>query len=460
MNIILQNYKILIEKIIKDILFSKVDTILNSFCGLNNINNYISLISSFDEALCASFREAFIKLLEEIDSNYRKSMDRKRKYHIKDRCSRTILTIFGEITYSRTFYKSKLTGKSFCYVDRLLGLRKYDYFDPYIKAEILDYVSDNNYSETAGHINSLIGNRISISQKQKYLSRQSVRNIIIKEKLAKPKVEVLDNVETLYIIADEKWIPTQNNKRKKVMQKSIVIFDGFNIQGKRKSLNNKMTFSGRNEDFLYEAIEYIEKAYDVSKIKYFYMLGDGATWIKQLKYYFNFYPDIQIIQGLDHFHFKQALWRICPKEDVYKCLVDYILKNNNEEFKRMISEIKDLNPGREKKIDEYKSYIENNWNNILNIFKYNLSCPMESQISHTFASYFTSRPKGFNKNMINKLIKLRLLKKNGYNIKYLFLNNFNEKETKDLANKTNNYSIFDKNETCTLSLKKRFFYKI
>lgn len=460
MNIILQNYKNLIENIIKDIFLTKVDTFLKGLNGVNNVNNYISLISSFDEALCSSFRETFVKLLEEIDFNYRKSIERKRKYHIKDHCNRTILTVFGEVTYSRTFYKSKINGNSFCYVDRLLGLRKYDYFDPYLKAEILDYVSEHNYSETANHINSLIGNRISIDQKRKYLSRQSVRNTIIKEKLSKPKVTKLNDVEALYIIADEKWIPTQNNKRKKVMQKSIVIFDGFNIYGKRKSLNNKMTFSGRNEYFIYDAIDYIEKAYDISKVKYFYILGDGATWIKQLKHYFNFYPNIQIIQGLDHFHFKQALWRICPKEDVYKCLVNYILNNDKEEFERMIGEIKDLAPERNEKIDEYTNYIHSNWNNILNVFKHNLSCPMESQISHTFASYFTSRPKGFNKNMINRLIKLRLLKKNGYNIKDLFLNNFNIEKTVDSNIEKLNYSIFDRNNTCSSLFKLKPLFKI
>lgn len=460
MNIILQNYKKLIEDIIKDILSNKVDTFLKDFSGINNVNNYISLISSFDDALCSCFREAFIKLIDEIDSCYRKSLDRKRKYHVKDYCSRTILTIFGEITYSRTFYKSKLSGKSFCYVDRLLGLRKYDFFDPYIKAEILDYVSDNNYSDTANHINSLIGNRISIVQKQKYLSRQSVRNVIIKEKLSKPKIKHLNSAEALYIIADEKWIPTQNNNKKKVMQKSIVVFDGFNIHGKRKALNNKMTFSGRNEEFIYDSIDYIENAYDLSKVKYFYMLGDGATWIKQLKYYFNFYPNIQIIQGLDHFHFKQALWRIYPKEDIYKCLVDYILSNKKDDFERLITEIIGLNIERKEKINEYKKYIINNWDNILNIYRYNLSCPMESQISHTFASYFTSRPKAYNKNMINKLIKLRLLKKNKYNIKELFFNNFNKREIINLDNKIINFSIFDKNETDTLLFKKRFYYKI
>jgi hypothetical protein len=312
MNIILQNYKQLIENIIKNCILNKIDNAIKDFNGINNINNYISLISNFDEALCNCFKEAFIKLIEEIDMSYCNSVERKRKYHIKDYYSRTILTIFGEVTYNRTYYKSKLNGKSFCYVDRLLGLKKYDYFDPYIKAEILDYASENNYSETANHINSLIGNRISIEEKKKYLSRQSVRNTIINAKLSDPKIEKLSDVDSIYIIADEKWIPTQNNKKKKVMQKSIVIFDGFNKIGKRKSLNNKTTFSGRNDNFIYEALDYIEKAYDTSKIKYFYMLGDGAPWIKNLKYYFNCYENVQIIQGLDHFHFKQALWRIWP----------------------------------------------------------------------------------------------------------------------------------------------------
>jgi hypothetical protein len=460
MNIILQNYKQLIENIIKNCILNKIDNAIKDFNGINNINNYISLISNFDEALCNCFKEAFIKLIEEIDMSYCNSVERKRKYHIKDYYSRTILTIFGEVTYNRTYYKSKLNGKSFCYVDRLLGLKKYDYFDPYIKAEILDYASENNYSETANHINSLIGNRISIEEKKKYLSRQSVRNTIINAKLSDPKIEKLSDVDSIYIIADEKWIPTQNNKKKKVMQKSIVIFDGFNKIGKRKSLNNKTTFSGRNDNFIYEALDYIEKAYDTSKIKYFYMLGDGAPWIKNLKYYFNCYENVQIIQGLDHFHFKQALWRIWPTEDVYNYLVECTTNNNKEDFERIISEIIDLKPDRKEKIEEYNKYINNNWNNIQNIFKYKLSCPMESQISHTFASYFTSRPKAYNKNMINLLIKLRLLKKNRHNIKKLYLNNLNIKKEINIEDKPISFSIFNNKDTYTLNLRKIFSYKI
>ena len=450
MNIILQNYKNLINELIKTYFTDKIDDIINNFDESGNINNYINLLSSFDNNMSLFMCNALKNLLEEIDKNYCKSLERKRKYHIKYKASRTILTIFGEITYFRYFYKSKVNGTCYCYVDRLLGLKKYDYFDPYIKAEILDYVSDNNYSKTAEHINSLIGNRISTKEKHKYLSRQTVRNVIINETLSKPKINKLNDVEELYIISDEKWIPTRNNNHKKVMQKSIVIFDGFNINGKRKSLNNKMTFSGRNDDFIYDAIDYIENAYDTSKINNFYMLGDGALWIKNLKYYFNYNSDIEIIQALDKYHFKQNIWRTLPDKSVYNALCEYIISDNKDEYKRLISEIIDLYPDRAEKIEEYKNYILNNWNNIQNLYKYNLSCPMESQISHTFASYFTSRPKAYNKNTINKLINLRLLKKNKYNIKKLFLNNINSNIIIDLNKDNLDFSMFDNNDNYSI----------
>jgi len=446
MTIILQNYKKLIEKIIKDTVSSTIDNVLTKFEGYS-INNYINLLSSFDKSLCECFKLSFTNLITELDKSYSNSKERRCKYHIKDHCERTILTIFGEITIKRTYYKSKLDGSSFCYIDRFLGLQRYDYFDPYIKAEILDYAANHNYSETAEHINILIGNRISLNQKQKYLSRQTVRHVILKSLISNPEIKRLPDVDTLYIISDEKWIPTQNNHKKKVMQKAIVIFDGFNKKGSRKSLNNKMTFSGRNEKFIYEAIDYIEKAYDVSKIKTIFMLGDGATWINNLKYEFNCWENIEIIQGLDHFHFKQAIWRIYNDKDVYNTILSYILNNNKEDFDRIINEIINLNPNRADKINDYKNYLFNNWKKIFNLLKYDLSCPMESQISHTFASYFTSRPKGYNKNMIDILMNLRLKKKNKYNIKKLYLNNLNSKEIKSINEKEINYSFFDKSET-------------
>ena len=455
MNIILHNYKNLITEIIKNTFIDNIDKVINQFESINNINNYINLLSGFDQNIVDIMKISLVKLIEELDNNFLNSNERKKKYHVKAHHPRTILTIFGEITYNRTYYLSKVNNKAYCYVDRLLGLKKYDYFDPYIKAIILDYVSEHNYSDTANYINSLIGNRITITQKEKYLSRQTIRNIILKERLAIPEIIKKKDAEIIYILADEKWIPTQRNNGKKIMQKAIVIFDGFNKIGKRKYLKNKMTFSGRNDNFIYEAIEYIENAYDISKIKYFYILGDGATWIKKLKDYFCFNSNIEVIQALDKFHLKQCLWRIYPDDGVVKTLLEYILSNNKIDFERLIQEIIDINPKREEKLLEYKKYILNNWNNIFNLYKYELSCPMESQISHTLASYFTSRPKGYSTKTLHKLIKLRLLKKNNYNIKELFFKNLNSCTTINLNQKEIDYSVFDRKDTYSILIRSK-----
>ena len=63
--------------------------------------------------------------------------------------------------------------------------------------------------------------------------------------------------------------------------------------------------------------------------------------------------------------------------------------------------------------------------------------------------------------MINKLIKLRLLKKNNYNIKYLYLNNLNSNYEIDLNKKDIDYSIFDKKETYEIIVrtKRKHFLK-
>ena len=108
----------------------------------------------------------------------------------------------------------------------------------------------------------LIGNRISLESKCKYLNRQTVRNIILDSKISNPSYNELDTPETLYVIADEKFISTQNNNNEKVMVKSIVTFDS--IEGKkRKYLNHKRIFASfKNNDFLNESLDYLYLIFD------------------------------------------------------------------------------------------------------------------------------------------------------------------------------------------------------
>lgn len=450
MNIISHNYILCLKNLMKELINNKFDTLFDCLNPNNSVFNYIDILSNLDKSLCNLAKEGLILIFKLLDENYKNSTDRKSKYYIKSHMSRSIMTIFGEITFKRTFYESKIDGSSYCFLDRYLGLHKYDYFDPYIKSLIIHYASDNSFSKTASIINDLIGNRISTTEKFSLLNRQTVRNIVFNEPISTPEPIELETPEILYVIADEKWIPTQNNNKQKVMKKSIVLFENI----KNKKLINKQIFAGDN--CVNDTLDYIYRTYDTDKIKTIYLLGDGAEWIKNLKFELKIHKDLNLILGLDKFHFKQALNHITKEKELQNILIKYVLNNKRKDFKLVIENLINNTPSRKEMIQSKSKYIINNWTKINNLYKNKLSCPMESQISHNIAALFTSRPKGYSKSMIEKLLKIRLLYKNNNNLKKLYLNNYNSKEIKVYNEEETNYSLFDNlktKETYTLNFK-------
>lgn len=441
MNIIPNNY----EKILKEMIFnqfsSNLKEQLNKTDNTNKVFNYINLVSNLDNSLCEIAKNSLVTIFETIDKSYCNSIERKHKYYIKAHHSRTILTIFGEITFTRTFYSDKYNKGSFCYLDRFLGLKKHDYFDPYIKSLVVEYAANNSIPTVCNMINELIGNRIKLNGKIKFLIRQTARNIILDSIISNPEKKELETPDTLYIIADEKWVHTQNNNKESVMVRSIVTFDSINNKP-RKHLNNKMIFADYKNGLINNVLDYLYYTYDTDKIKNIYVMGDGAKWIKNLTNYFQFNNTCNVIFALDKFHFKQALHHIFLNKDLENIVTTYILNNDRNNFNTLCDLFLESYPYRKETIEKKKEYILNNWKNILNLYKNNLSCPMESQISHNLAYLLSSRPKGYSLKMLDKILKIRLLFKNRKNIKLLYLNNFNKKKIQNYKNNILNFDIF------------------
>ena len=391
-NIILQNYNNLLKKVLFDIFSTNLKHQINKFNINGDVMNYISLLSNIDESLCNIAKNTLISIIESLDKAYLISNERMSKYHIKSYHQRTIMTVFGEVTFQRTFYKSRINNKSFCYIDRLLGLR------------------------------------------------QTIRNIILNSKLSITKTEGKKDIENLYVIADEKWIHTQNNNNKDVMNKGIVVFEGI----KNNKLINKMAFGSRDNSFLKNTLDYIYESYNTDNIKNIFLMGDGASWINNLRAELKFNKDTNIIYALDKFHFKQALHHLCQNNILEDILTHYVLKNMKQDLNEVCECQIKTSPHRSKTIIEKQKYINNNWLYINNLYRYNLSCPMESQISHIFADLFTSRPKAYSIKMIDKLTEIRLLFKNDFNIKKLYLNNFNSEKILTINNEFLNYEIYKK----------------
>ncbi len=446
MESITQNY----EKILENLIINNFSEIIKGKNQLNpnenKVFNYIKILDTLDERICDIAKKSLETIFNSIDRGFRNSPERMHRYHIKAHCSRTIMTIFGEITYNKTIYQHKHTYKTYCYIDDYLGLKKYDYFDPYIKSCVLEYAANNPCTKVAKMINDLIGNRIKFNEPFQYISKQTIRNIILSSPVSKPEFKELETPDNLYIMADEKFIATQNNNNEDVMIKEIVVFDGRIAKNKRATLKNKMIFASFTNKCLNECLDYLYYTYDLEKVKNIFVMGDGASWIKQLKYHFKVNPDTNVSFNLDKFHFKQAIHHIAQDKNIEHYLSLYVINNMKNDFNLCCDSLSKQFPFRTETISKKKDYILNNWIYIINLYKNKLKCPMESQISHTLADLLSSRPKAYSLKTLDKLLNLRLLFKNKQNIKLLFFNNFNKKEVLSFNQEPLNFSFFDRND--------------
>ena len=112
--------------------------------------------------------------------------------------------------------------------------------------------------------------------------------------------------------------------------------------------------------------------------------------------------------------------------EVYNALLELVSNNDKDGFILLANQFKDLFPERYDTIQEKINYILNNWKERqVYLNKPYLKCSMESHISHIFADLFTSRPKSYSKKGLEKLLQIRLLKVNGYNLKEIYFKSLN-----------------------------------
>ena len=89
---------------------------------------------------------------------------------------RTILTLFGEITFKRRYYFDKKYNDRFYFSDFFLGIPKRKYFDPFVCSEICNESVSTPYSKAGINTDSKIGNKINNNL---FISRAFYRNIVL-----------------------------------------------------------------------------------------------------------------------------------------------------------------------------------------------------------------------------------------------------------------------------------------
>jgi len=396
MSIINYKYGKIIKNCIKNAFGKEIE--------LKVIDNYLDFFNYLDGFLLEIVKKSIINTFESIDIKYKNSISRKELYYTKGLYPRTIMTLFGEITFEREYYVPKDRNiDGFFYVDQLFNLPKRDYYDPMIKALIIEKSAQYSYIQSGQIVGDMLGNKFKSMTDSLYakISRQTVYNVIKHADMNFTYTDTKANVDTLYIQFDEKYVYTQGTNKLKKEIKAAVIYTGIKEEYKNRNMlvnRHVITSLGYSTDIKHKCLNYIFKTYDTNKIKTVMISGDGAQWIKKSTSDFYFHENITVHFVLDRFHMNQAVNHITKDEDIKFYLRNYIQNNKN--------------------------YLVNHWVPIQkqkhNLF---LGCSMEGHISHVLAAPFSSRPKAHSLHMLSKILIIREIYVNKLDAKHIYLNN-------------------------------------
>lgn len=408
----------------------------------------IEMISDFFENIA---RNLIQKILETVDYNYYISEERKERYYVKVRRKRTIITMFGEVTYTRTIYSDKLYGNCYTYVDRVLGIDRYIHYTNDVASYAYEAYSDENSMIKVGkELGSLIKGKYKIEKNSDYcISRQSISNLIHRPKgpVRIKYTEKKKEVDSLYLLLDEKYIPyqTKNVEERKennnFMNKVALIVEGLNTDNpKRHYYINPYYYSSYSTNFSEEIMDIISERYNLDKLKHIHVLSDGGSWCKSLKTDLRFF-NIKVTEYTDKYHAFNALWELTLDDEKYHDCLNLLLENKKSQLLEYVESL-EITESKEDK----KKYLLNNWNSIQRMVNLkDMNCAMEQVISHHVASQFTSVGKAYNKEHINFYHSMRDNYRNNENMKEVFLKAL---DRKDLFSKINeegyDFSMFDK----------------
>lgn len=420
--------------------------------NFNNYFNFINALDKFSDSFMKDILKSYFEYIDDVffHSSYRKNFCSSKGFYVR----KNYVTLFGEITFKRRYYFDKRTNECFFFTDLFLGIPKRKHFDPFVCSEIVDFSTQNSYSKAGKIVSDKIGRR---TNNNINISRATARNIVISFAYSLDDEAKIKRIKRLFVMLDEKFVGSQFNNGKDHMIKAAVIFEDTKLEYKNKKkidsmdryrLVNSHTCASIDNSLTLDVVDYIYSHYDTEYLDEICFMGDCAKWIKSFpkSFWFKFNSHIKNTFSMDGFHFSQALKHLTTnKNDHWYNALNHAVKINNPDlFRKLCLRFASENKSRESTIINKMEYILNNWDERqLYQNKNYLKCSMESHISHIFADIFTSRPKAYSKKGLDKLLKLRLLKINGIDIKQLYLNNVNfspeDKSSKSLSQETIKY---------------------
>ncbi|HOL11820.1 MAG TPA: ISLre2 family transposase [Bacillota bacterium] len=272
--------------------------------------------------LFKELRKAFGDILKEMllkeDKRIKESRDKKRFKVVNSR-KVTVATLFGDVTFERTYYKDCETGRYVHLLDEVLGLD--GGISPCLAAiAAVEAVIGPSYRAACKSLEELYGHQV--------ISHETVRQLVLKtgkqigseEKRRRQKPEGKKKVPIIFIEADGCFLHMQRQNKRNQELKVMIAHEGWENRtpgSKEYELLNKTYYASfDSEEFWDEASRQLYCEYDIDDDTIVVINGDRAPWIREGVEYFP-----KAMYQVDRFHVKKDLkYFLGDTEELSACL--------------------------------------------------------------------------------------------------------------------------------------------
>ena len=387
----------------------------NNFNETFNQNiNFFNLESKIKSIGDDFTKDLYIEYITFLDDEFAKSDYRRNKYKIKEKLSKSILTSIGWINFKYRVYIDKETNQRYSFLRDLLNINPYQRITDEAEFELIKYAMSENMTQASKHaLRGEVVHRSTVSKRIKNLKGSIHEDIIRVENT--PKV--------LYIEMDEVHANLQikgnTGKSMNHICPCAIVHEGHKEDfTKRKELKNVRNFASAKLSYreLWDVIyDYVSKRYDIDKIEYLFVSGDGASGIKD---YIDVFP--YAIFVLDKFHYSKYMNYIFKDDNVHSIADAALRRKDIVTFNKLVDIECENRPAQEKYIRLKQTTILNNIDGIINQHhpEYKCPCAMEGHVSNRYARYITSSPYAFSLDGLENKLQLLVLNANKHDLTF------------------------------------------
>lgn len=356
-------------------------------------------------------------ILEEYDTVLRDVPHRSQRYTIQRHDDRSLITTFGDVRYSRTYYWDKEARRHVYLLDEAICLPPDEHFSEQAEIELLVEATKTSYQHAAD----------SLRTRDQTVSKTAVMNKVhaVVEEMPIEEAPVRKRCQYLYIEADEDHIDRQKAEEEKrgscLLGKMIYVYEGKEdvCKGRRK-LVRPFYFGGlyagspANGQLWDRVQEYIRKTYDEEFLERVYICSDGGGWIKAG----HLHIDKSVLVA-DRYHLMMYINRMSnlmldERELVKGKFYKYIYKDKPRKVKKLLRRMR-KSVGEQKALQDGENYLLNNWEEIQRAFhdEHVQGCSAEGHVSHLYSDRMSSRPMGWSETGADRMCRLRCARASG-----------------------------------------------